>query len=218
MVQYLVLFTVIAALVMIGLIFVIIKINSAPKNSTKTPSKKHSKHPVIDQSDPYAPVADKAVLEIFNDDFREELRNRGRLHFEKIINDNAMFLQQDLRLTTTQVNEYMKSEITKKLHDEFSNYEESITDAKELALNAITKTQAVIEEQRTALTREVRLQVAKDKDVVIKNFENNMAEIINHYVLEAIGDQIDLTAQLEFILNDLEQNKTAIIEDIKNGA
>ena len=34
---------------------------------------------------------------IFDDQFREELRNRGRLHFEKIIGENAMFLQQDLR-------------------------------------------------------------------------------------------------------------------------
>jgi len=42
------------------------------------------------------------------------LRNRGRLHFEKIIGENAMFLQQDLRLTTSQLNEYMKAEITKK--------------------------------------------------------------------------------------------------------
>ena len=32
------------------------------------------------------------------------------------------------------------------------------------------------------------------------------------------GDQIDLTDQLEYILNDIEENKAAIIEDIKNGA
>src|SRR5215469_5665510 len=52
---------------------------------------------------------------IFDDKFREELRNRGRLHFEKIIGENAMFLQQDLRLTTSQLNDYMKQEITRTL-------------------------------------------------------------------------------------------------------
>src|SRR6476620_6961519 len=74
-------------------------------------------------------TAEKDVEHIFNDEFREELRNRGRLHFEKIIGENAMFLQQDLRLTTSQLNEYMKQEITKTLQEEFAKYEQSIEDA-----------------------------------------------------------------------------------------
>jgi hypothetical protein len=45
-----------------------------------------------------------------------------------------------------------------------------------------------------------------------------MADIINHYVLAAIGNQIDLSDQLEYILSDLEANKQAIIEDITNGS
>ena len=56
-------------------------------------------------------AAEEDVEHIFNDTFREELRNRGRLHFEKIISENAMFLQQDLRLTTSQLNEYMKEDL-----------------------------------------------------------------------------------------------------------
>src|SRR5213596_241957 len=59
----------------------------------------------------------KDVEHIFNEEFREELRNRGRLHFEKIIGENAMFLQQDLRLTTSQLNDYMKQQISRELQD-----------------------------------------------------------------------------------------------------
>ena len=72
----------------------------------------------------YGEQATNEVEHIFNDEFREELRNRGRLHFEKIIGENAMFLQQDLRLTTSQLNDYMKTEITRVLKEEFSKYEE----------------------------------------------------------------------------------------------
>ena len=45
-----------------------------------------------------------------------------------------------------------------------------------------------------------------------------MAEIVNHYILEAIGTQIDLDDQLEYIMSDLEANKKAILEDIEHGA
>lgn len=169
-----------------------------------------------------APDIDKAAEEdvehIFNDTFREELRNRGRLHFEKIISENAMFLQQDLRLTTSQLNEYMKGEITRTLQEEFSKYEQSITDAKQLAIDALQKTNQVIDEERGQLAQQLEAQVEKEKTRLIAQFEKNMADIVNHYVLAAIGEQIDLSDQLEYILNDLEANKQAILEDIKNGA
>lgn len=160
--------------------------------------------------------AEKDVEHIFNDEFREELRNRGRLHFEKIIGENAMFLQQDLRLTTSQLNEYMKAEITRTLKEEFAKYEQSIADAKSLALESINKTQQTLEQQRELMSQQLQTEIASEKTRLIKRFEENMADIVNHYVLEAIGDQIDLSDQLEYILSDLEANKQAIIEDLTN--
>lgn len=163
-------------------------------------------------------AAEDDVEHIFNEDFREELRNRGRLHFEKIIGENAMFLQQDLRLTTSQLNEYMKTEITRKLKEEFTKYEQSIMDAKQLAIDSIQKTNLAIDEQRQLLSQQVQQEIIAEKQQLLKHFEANMAEIVNHYVLAAIGNQIDLNDQLEYILGDLEANKKAIIEDINSGA
>ena len=162
--------------------------------------------------------AEQDVEHIFNDEFREELRNRGRLHFEKIIGENAMFLQQDLRLTTSQLNDYMKQEITRTLKEEFSKYEQSINDAKQLAIDSIEKTQATIEQQRQLMTQQLAEQLGAEKTRTIARFENHMADVVNHYIMTAIGNQIDLSDQLEYILNDLQENKDAIIEDIKNGA
>lgn len=158
------------------------------------------------------------VEHIFNEEFREELRNRGRLHFEKIIGENAMFLQQDLRLTTSQLNEFMKNEISKVLKEEFSKYEESINDAKQLAIESIQKTQTTIEQQRELLTQQLTEQLSAEKSRSLSRFESHMADIVNHYVLEAVGEQIDLSEQLEFILAQMDRNKEAIIKDIRDGA
>jgi hypothetical protein len=166
----------------------------------------------------YDKAAEQDVEHIFNEDFREELRNRGRLHFEKIIGENAMFLQQDLRLTTSQINEHMQQEINKTLQEAFSKYEESIGDAKQVALDSIQKTQAAVEEQRNMMNEQLQKQVAAEKQRTLVRFEKNMAAIVNHYVLEAVGNQIDLEDQLEFIFGELERNKQAIIEDIRSGA
>lgn len=161
--------------------------------------------------------AEQDVERIFNDEFREELRNRGRLHFEKIIGENAMFLQQDLRLTTSQLNDYMKEEIKRVLQEEFAKYEESISNAKDLALESIQKTQEVIEQQRVVLERQMNEQAALEKSRLVEHFEKNMADIVNHYILAAIGNEIDLTSQLDYIFQYLEENKQAIVEDIRSG-
>lgn len=166
-------------------------------------------------------VADAAkydVEHIFNTEFREELRNRGRLHFEKIINENAMFLQQDLRLTTSQLNDYMKQEIKRVLQEEFGKYEESITGANELAVSSIQKTQAAIEEQRNILKTQLVDEVAREKQLIIDRFQADMAEIVNHYILTAVGDELDLNDQVGFITRNLEANKQAILEDINHGS
>lgn len=163
-------------------------------------------------------AADQDVEHIFNDEFREELRNRGRLHFEKIIGENAMFLQQDLQLTTSQLNDFMKNEITRKLTDEFARYEQSIDDAKQLAIESISKTQTAIEQQRQLMGQQLIKEVADEKQRLLSRFQENMGDIVNHYVLAAVGSQIDLNDQMDFILGELEANKKDIIADINNGA
>jgi len=162
-------------------------------------------------------AAREDVDHIFSEDFREELRNRGRLHFEKIIGENAMFLQQDLRLTTSQLNEYMKAEIVSRLKQEFSKYEQSISDATQSAIDSIKKTNEAVESERGVMAAQIKEEVDKAKAARLEHFENNMADIVNHYILDAVGQQIDLSDQLEYILSDIETNKTAILEDIKNG-
>lgn len=165
-----------------------------------------------------AKTANDEVERIFNDQFREELRNRGRLHFEKIIGENAMFLQQDLRLTTSQLNDYMKQEITSKLKEEFTKYEESITDAKQLAIDSIAKTNQAVDDERAALLKELQDEFAEAKTREVQRFEENMTDIVNHYLVAAVGQEIDLSEQLEYIIANLEANKKAIVEDIINGA
>jgi len=204
------LITVIGLIVVVAIVLIWVAARRAmSKNRQDSTEKRHKQ--VENQSN-------AEVEAIFDDTFRQELRNRGLIQFEKIINENAMFLQQDLRLTASQVNDFLKQEINKTLRAEFKKYEQSIDDAKDIAVQSIDKTRAAIEEQRQLLSTELRSELDEEKARYMQRFERNMAEIINHYVLAAVGDQINLDDQLEFILGELEQNKAAILEDVKNGA
>jgi hypothetical protein len=129
-----------------------------------------------------------------------------------------MFLKQDLELTTSQIHEYLKDQIDKNLADEFKNYHDVIESAKVQAVESIKKTQVVLEDQRKALSDEITKQFASEKKVLLDNFQNNMAEIINNYLLKAVGNHINLSAQLDAVISDLEANKKEISEDINAGS
>ncbi|MEI9914113.1 MAG: hypothetical protein WDN66_04000 [Candidatus Saccharibacteria bacterium] len=162
-------------------------------------------------------AAAKDIDRIFTSEFREELKNRGRLHFEKIINESAEFLQQDLRLTSSQLNDFMKNELTTKVHQELTKYEQSIDDARDLAIDSIKKTSLALDEQRKVLGEQVQTEIIKEKQRIITGFEKQLTDIVGHYIIAAIGDEINLDDQLEFIIGNFEANKEAIIEDIKNA-
>lgn len=161
---------------------------------------------------------DKALEEsesLFNKEFHEELRNRGRLHFEEVVNENAMFLKQDLDMTIAQMNEYLKKEITGKLDQEFADYSKAMKEAQELAIASLQRSANAVEEQRQQMVAALQKDTADREAMLIKAYEENMAKIVEHYILQALGDQFDLKSQLPFIISQMEANKDKIVEDMK---
>lgn len=196
----------------LAFVWVAIKLGSSKPATVNKESGKPEDKASIEQ----AAIDD--IESIFNDEYREELRNKGRLHFEKVIGENAAFLQQDIRLTTSQINEFMKQEITKTLQDEFSKYEQAIEESKKIALESIQNAQSSLDEDRQAMRVKFEAEAVAEREKIIKRFEQNMGEIVNHYILDAIGNEIDLTSQLTYILEELQTNKEAILEDVRSGA
>lgn len=224
----------------------------------------------------------------FDENFREELRNHGRLYFEKVINQNADLFKKDLDNTVAQVNTELKDHIakqldaaivevnndlkehvTKRLDDQLAEYSKTLKEAQDTALASLTKsTQALQDQQKelsTTLQKTITDQqallssvfdeskskiktmndsqasalqwlaqsaqamqeqyqqmstilqknITEQQDMLISSFETNMARVVEHYLLGALGDQYDLKAQLPSIIQQMETNKQAIVDDMK---
>lgn len=232
-----------------------------------------------------------AVEGILDDDFREELKGRARLYFDRVINENAALFKQDLDATVahintelrqhvarqldsqfteiTEVNNELKGHITKQLDDRFVEFDKTTKEAQDLALQALgrsaqaledqhkqlssaleksvanqdallvsavdenkarieqmkaaqlaaveslTHSAQALEEQRKQLNALLEKGIADQQALFIDTFQQNMARIIEHYLLGALGDQYDMKAQLPAIIKQLEANKQAIADDMK---
>jgi len=196
------------AAVFLGFIWVVVALNRLqPGNGGKKKS-------VTDLDKGYADMAEEEVDHLFNKEFREELRNRGRLRFEKIIDENAMFLKQDMDLTISQLNDYMKQQIAAKLEGEFAVYSKGMKDAQELTLGTLQRTAEELEQQRQELSAAMKKSVTAREAGILNSFETNMAEVVEHYVMQSLGEQFDMKSQLPYIMKQMEEHKKEMMEDM----
>ncbi len=85
----------------------------------------------------------------------------------------------------------------------------------EQAMEALSRNTQTLEEQYKRLSDMLEEGIERQKAIVIEAFEQNMARIVEHYLLNAVSDQFDLRSQLPAIMQQLEQNKQAIADDMK---
>ncbi|HAC56280.1 TPA: hypothetical protein DCF80_02160 [Candidatus Saccharibacteria bacterium] len=231
------------------------------------------------------------ISQVFDEEFREEMRAQGRLYFERVINENATLFKQDLDATVAHVNTELKQHmarqldeqfaeiarsnatlrdhITKNLNEKFAEYGKTVEDAQNKALQALSVSTQTLQAQHQQLSASIQKTVAdqeatlaavakKNEDrirameeaqsaalqtlaasvqalqtqyhqlgellqkgvveqqaMLIGAFEKNMAIIVEHYVTAALGDQFDMKAQLPGIIQQMEANKQAIVDDMK---
>lgn len=208
-------------------------------------------------------------LQDYFDEYFLELRNRGRLYFEKVIAEQAALFKQDLDGSVNRVNTELKDYMTKQIDAQFAEFSKSMQDSQEVALSSLKRSATALEDQQQALAEKIQKSleeqesmlahvfdgnkdrvdalkeaqesvidslndsvkalkekhdeltqllekdVADQKAMLFEVFETNMARIIEHYLLGALGDQYDVKAQLPAIIKQMEENKKAISDDMK---
>ncbi len=205
----------------------------------------------------------------FFDGYFADLRERGRSHFEKTVEESSGAFKSDLDAAVAKADTELKAHISKRLDDQIAENSEIITHAQEEALKSLTgsaqalqqqhkqvtetlqknvtdqqallaaafeenkagiaamrqaQEQALqslaqsvqgLQEQNLQLAQAMQKNVAAQEDALVTAFEENMAQIVEHYLLGALGDQYDLKSQLPSIIKQMEVNKAVIAEDMK---
>lgn len=131
-------------------------------------------------------------------------KNSDQLQAE--YNDLRTMLQKnvaDQKVTLTNVFEENKVRIAQ------------MKEAQDLALKSLNDSAEALKSQYAEINDTLLKNVANQEAVLVSAFENNMSKIIEHYLLGALGDQYDLKAQLPSIIHQMEQNKQAIVDDMK---
>ena len=92
---------------------------------------------------------------------------------------------------------------------------EATAQTQEKLLQDLSASTEALEQKYQQLSQLVDQSVENQKTMLTAAINDNMARIIEHYLVEALGEQSDLRTQLPSILEQMEQNKQAMVEDMK---
>ncbi len=166
----------------------------------KTELKDHVSHQVEaqlgEQAKAMKEVQDKALADI-----TQSAESLSKRHQEIAASLQKSLADQEAQLSG--VFEDSKSQITK------------MKDSHQLALQWLSESVKALQAQHEQLAADLKKHVEEQQSAIVKVFEDNTARIIERYLLEALGDQYDLKAQLPSIIKQMEENKQAIVDDIK---
>ncbi|MCA9344321.1 hypothetical protein KC946_00630 [Candidatus Saccharibacteria bacterium] len=153
--------------------------------------------------------------ELFDDAYREKLQARGVARFEKTLDQNASFLQNDLRTVTEEVTQYIKDNIGEILRGQLDDQKQVVKAAEERMAQSFRNVDNALNDYQKTMSAEMRQELKKEVNRRVQFYEQNMSEIINHYVKETLAEELDVSDQIKGIISNLEENKTAILEDLK---
>lgn len=135
----------------------------------------------------------------------------------KALTDNAKTLQDDYKKLSETVQKRM-DEQEAALNGVIEQNKARIVamqGAQDAALQALSHSTETLRQQQEVLATSLDKNIAEQQAVIIDIFENNMARIVERYLLDALGDQFDLKAQVPAIIKQMEANKQAIVDDMK---
>ncbi len=128
---------------------------------------------------------------------------------------------QELKTQHDELSQTLHTNMTEQaslLHTSFEDNKARIVamnDAQDEAIRTLKSSTQALQEQHQQLADSLKKDVDDQKAMLVDVFENNMAKIVETYLLGALGDQYDLKSQLPSIIKQMEANKQALVDDIK---
>jgi hypothetical protein len=92
---------------------------------------------------------------------------------------------------------------------------EQTKDAQAAMLETLTRTTEALESQYAQLGQLLTKSIADEKAMVTEIINDNMARIVEHYLIGALGEQSGIREQLPSILEHMEESKQAMVDDMQ---
>lgn len=160
-------------------------------------------------------------------EMKEQILLTSQEHFKAVLNKTAIRLEKDLRDTAVKLNKQLDKVGTNILLNEMKRYRmdlEMLRKQAESVINSaqadVVKHQAELKEnmaiQQKELEEKMKTDIDNQKKFIIKQIDTKIADSVTSFLTETMQHNIDLGAQIPYIISTLDNRKSEIIKEIDN--
>lgn len=147
-----------------------------------------------------------------------KLQQDTQAAFKFAVNDAAQKFHEDLAATSKSLNQLTLKLTTEVVERELEDYRTGLADARAQALGSLAEMQKAVVEKQKALETDLDAEIAKRREFLIAKLDSKLGQAVAAYLVESLGQGVDLGAQKTFLLENLERNKEALKKDLSNDA
>lgn len=155
-----------------------------------------------------------------------DMHRKASVAFENAVEENLVFIKEDTHRITSELTDYVKKHIEVAIQQELYQYEQMSKEIANTYATSLDEFQKIINHDHHRVSEKIaehynQLQMMIEKTIEeekmrrIELFESNMTQVVRDYINQALVDRINVDEQLENIIDELNQNKEAMLEDMK---
>ncbi len=157
------------------------------------------------------------TIPVLGDEQRERLIKQAAAEFEAVVQDGTKQFRADLAATSNLLSEQVKRMTTTIITEELENYRHSLEELRKQALEVMAGVQAAVEEQRKALASGLETEMKAERERLSLQLDTKLADIVSSYVLEVLGNKVDMGAQGAYLFETLEAHKEELKRELSDG-
>lgn len=167
-------------------------------------------------------IAPKAELP---PEVRERLLQAAELDFQNVLARTGHELRQDQTMLADQLNRRLDQLGNTIVDDEMKRYRSKLDELRRRAENTIAGAQAetqahqneidaALEKTRSEVEAQLRKVAAEDREKLRSQLDVKLSDAVVAFLMETLAHNIDIGAQHNYLLSQLEEHKHELINDI----
>ena len=169
------------------------------------------------------PVA--VAEQVFDEQYREELRKLGREHFKKLLEDNSAGIKQDVDAVLTQLTGALRrhmatqldlaitrvnTDISNSLKEQMTEYNRVSGEAQELVIQSLSRNAQAVHEKYQDMAANLQQVVANQEVMMVGVFQDNQSR-----VAAVQSEQEQALEQLKHGMAEVKQQSEAAVQQIR---
>lgn len=144
-----------------------------------------------------------------------ELEAAARNNYKVLLEQTNSYFKSDMEKTSRRLGEQVTNLTTIVIEKELDNFHKVLSDVNKSATTTLSQIQEVLEKRRGELEQQMQSEIADEKARLLKKFDERLADIVSSYLVESLGQGVDLGAQTAYIIRNLEEHKEELKAELQ---